>query len=221
LVSAVSARALKRGLQTWIAELPNDDRAKDAAPFAFEEHGVRISLKVWPRHKRENGGRAIGVRHFPVQQVSPNQDAHTALKKKATRYGVLDYPFVVALNSLRLFHREENVVDALIGASKVVLKKTGDGKEEINEVRELNGIWFGPSGPRARALSAVLSLDQIDPWNFAARRALLIRNPWAIAKLPAIPFGTDELNPNEGKFQRADGGRLSTIFGLSENWPRS
>jgi hypothetical protein len=217
----VSISRMKRALQKWIAELPDDDTAKNVAPFVFNEHGARITIRACPRHKRDNANRAIGVRHFPLQQVMPHHDIHAALKKKASRYGVLDHPYIVAVNALGLYQREKNVIDALLGSPIMVIKKFADGSQSFNDERKRNGIWIDRNGARNRGLSAVLSTKQIDPWNFGSRRALLVRNPWAATELPAIALGTDELNPIDGAFHRIDGGNMASIFGLPEHWPEA
>jgi hypothetical protein len=85
----ISIHKMRRALLAWIGSLPDGERTKDAAPFIFTEHGVRITLRAWPRHRRDKANRSIGVRHFPVQQVVPHENVNAALKKKASRYGSL------------------------------------------------------------------------------------------------------------------------------------
>jgi hypothetical protein len=85
--------------------------------------------------------------------------------------------------------------------------------------RKPDGVWFGQKGARKQGLSAVLSTNQINPWNFAAHRARLIRNPWATAALPQIAFGATEFNLMDGVFQKTDGIDMGNIFGLATGWP--
>lgn len=99
----ISGSRVRRRLRKWIAELPAGMEARDAAPFVFEESGVRLRLTPWPRQTPAPEGRAIGVRHFSVQQIQPHEDIRNALLGKAQRYGSLEHPLIVAVNALRLF----------------------------------------------------------------------------------------------------------------------
>lgn len=215
----VSVKKLKRAVREWVETLPDDESAKEAAPFVFEEHGSKITLRAWPRHKKGDNGPAIGVRHFPVQQVAPHEDVRHALKKKASRYGALDHPYVVAVNSLPFFGREQHVTDALLGDVVITAKKDLDGNDVFEEGRKPNGIWHGPHGARNTGLSAVLSFNTVDPWNFGSRRGQLIRNPWTTAVLPDLGLGTDELNPSGEVFERVDGSNMTTLLELPDRWP--
>jgi hypothetical protein len=133
----ISIKEMRRALRAWIESLPDGEQQKDAAPFIFAEHGVSITLRAWPRHQRDpQASRAIGVRHFPVRQVVPHDDLHAALKKKASRYGSLDHPYVVAINSLQLFYRDESsVIDALLGTPIMVATTPEYGNTTFREKR--------------------------------------------------------------------------------------
>jgi len=215
----VSINRMKRGLAEWIAALPEGDRSKDAPPYMFEEHGMRVALSAWPRQNREQVGRAIGVRHFPLSRVEVYDDIRSALEKKASRYGELDYPYAVAISTPETFPDEENAMVALLGTRCVVVSRLRDGTERVEESRNADGIWNGRGGPRKRGLSAVLVTRSIDPWNFAARIGCMIRNPWAFTPFPQIRLGTDELNPHDGQFHRIEGEKFEKIFALPKDWP--
>ena len=111
----ITIRKLTAGLRQWIAGLPDDRSAFEVAPFVFEEHDVHIRLQAWPRHNREPAARAIGVRHFPPHQEKAYDDIRDALERKASRYGALDHPYVVAVNAMRLFQRDDAIMDAVLG----------------------------------------------------------------------------------------------------------
>jgi hypothetical protein len=217
----ISISKMKRALSHWIAALPADDSAIDKAPFVYDEHGLSIAIRPFPRRNRQATGGSIGVRHFPVRAVTVDEDIRAALEKKASRYGDLDRHYVVAVNSLGLFHNEDHAFNALLGTFLTAVGQLGDGTFKIEDTRKLNGIWVGPRGPRRKGLSAVLSTEQIDPWNFASRHGRLIRNPWAVAKLAPISLGVDEFDPIDGGFRKTEGLPMWRIFGLPQGWPEA
>jgi hypothetical protein len=59
------------------------------------------------------------VRWFPFVRIDPSREIRPALKKKASRYGKLDHPYLVALNKLSSRHSEAAVIDALLGTPYV------------------------------------------------------------------------------------------------------
>jgi hypothetical protein len=96
-----------------------------AKPFVYQEHGSKFEVRAWPRNKPDKDGRSIGVKHSPISQIAPHQEMQPALKKKASRYGELDHPYLVALNAVGTFHNEDAVLDALLGTPYVEISKRG------------------------------------------------------------------------------------------------
>jgi hypothetical protein len=214
----ISIKAMTKALRAWIAGLPDDDSAMDVTPFRHREHGATISLRAYRRRHPERAGPAIGAQFFPARQSTVKDDVRAALEKKAARYGALDQPYVIAVNALERFAREDAAIDALFGSQCVVLEQTTDGFTH-RESRNPDGVWCGPSGPRHKGLSAVLSTEGSDPWNFAARRGRLIHNPWATAPVQCFDLGVDEIHPEEEHCRIVTGQSMGEIFDLPNGWP--
>lgn len=109
---------------------------------------------------------AEGARFYLEGISAQGADLHAVLKRKASRYGVLDLPLVVAVTCPQ---DEAGLRDAL------------------------DELWLGPRGPQRRILSAVLAFEQIDPWNFRDSPVRLIRHPSAEKPLPMIDLGEGRL----------------------------
>jgi hypothetical protein len=216
----ISINAMTRALRAWIAGLPDDDSAMDAAPFQHQEHGATISLRAFRRRHPECARRAIGGRFFPARQVTVDDDVRGALDKKASRYGALDQPYLVAVNALGMFDCEDAAIDALLGSPCTVVEQTAEGFTH-RESRNPDGVWCGPSGARRKGLSAVLSTEGVDPWNFAVRRGRLIRNPCATAPVLSFDLGVDDFQPEEGRYRITAGQSMGEIFGLPDGWPEA
>jgi hypothetical protein len=219
----LSTKKLTTALKSWIASLPADETAKDAPPFVWEEHGVKMELRAWARGKPDPGGRAIGISRTPVMRIEPSQEIRPALKKKASRYGKLDHPYLVALNGLSAHHSEEAVIDALLGTTAVRFSKDPNGEEIIEEIRQPDGIWYGPPDgqPQNTRLSGVLALKRIDPWNFCSKTGLLIPNPWAAKPLSKLDLGTAEFVLKGNQYERVEGKPMHALVGLPAAWPEA
>jgi hypothetical protein len=217
----LSLKKLKRGVQSWIAGLPAGEAAKDAAPFKYEEHGCRIELRALPRKKPEEGARAVGMRNFPITQITPHQEIRPGLKKKASRYGELDLPYVVAIDCLSMYHREEGVIDALLGEPYVAFTRQADGSMKEEHRRRPDGVWYGPPNgqPQNTRMSGVLAFFRIDAWNFVTKNGLFIPGPWASKPAPALSLGTSELTLVNGVYQRSEGSPVGQLLDMPANWP--
>jgi hypothetical protein len=217
----LSTKKLKAALKSWIASLPADETASQIAPFVWEEHGVKIELRAWTRNKPDEKGRAVGVKRTPVITIQPSQEIRPALKKKASKYGKLDYPYLVVLNALSTHHNDHAVFDALFGEPYIRFFKGPDGEEVHEEMRRPDGIWYGPPDgkPQNTRMSGVLALMRIDPWNFASKAGLLIPNPWAAMPLPQLGLGTSELVLVDDKYKREEGKLMHELVGLEPSWP--
>jgi hypothetical protein len=214
LSGEVSMKRLTRRLQKWVVGLPSGDRAM-ADPFVYEELGLTLIVRAFPRRTLDQIERTIGVTHFPAQTVKTGDDLRRKLKGKATKYGDLDHPHVVALNALGMFAYPHHAVDALFGSPRVAVSELPDGRVERHEERAGDGVWRGPKGAQNTRLSAVISTEGVDPWNLGSRRGRLIRNPWAAKPLPPFPLGIDEYTPEAS----IEGERMDVVFGLPGGWP--
>ena len=138
----ISIKTMTKALRTWIAGLPDGDSAMDAAPFQHQEHGATISLRAFPRRHPERARRAIGARFFPARQVTVDDDVKGALKRKPVATAALGLPYVVAVNALGMFAREDAGIDALLGSPCMLVEQTADGFTQ-RESRNPDGVWCG------------------------------------------------------------------------------
>ncbi|WP_419256045.1 hypothetical protein ACN2C6_19235 (plasmid) [Caulobacter sp. ErkDOM-YI] len=216
----VSAKALRPALGAWIAALPATEAVRDEPPFVYAEYGMTLTISAFLRRTpREDVGGAIGVQNMEPYWGTPGDGIRESVEKKASRYGDLDIPYVVAVNAMSDYKREEDAIDAMFGSPCVVVRRYDDGRTETAESRNNDGVWQGEKGPRKKGLSAILSTERLMPWSVGQRRARLIRNPWATHPLPPLPLGVDELNPIDGKLDKTNGQSFAELFNLPPSWP--
>lgn len=217
----IRGRHLRGALATWIANLPDSDEAKNVPPFVYEAFGAKFSIEApFRKNQRDRpDDRAIGVRSLEPYWGTPGDGVRESVEKKASKYGELDAPYIVAVNATGEYQSEEDAIDALLGSPCVIIRQFDDGRRETKEGRNPDGVWLGRHGPRNTRLSAVLFTKRFSPWSVELRRALLVRSPWADKPLAAAPLRVDELNPVDGRFVKSEGSALGTIFSLHEGWP--
>ena len=88
-------------------------------------------------------------------------------------------------------------------------------------IRQRNGLWMGPRGPRGTAVSAVLSASGLQPWRVTAVLPQLWVNPWAerpfTLQLPVQTATTKETG--EVVYDHDLKGSAAELFGLATDWP--
>jgi hypothetical protein len=151
---------------------------------------------------------------------TPGDGIRETLLKKANRYGDLDAPLVVAVNSLRLLDDDQDAIAALFGSPSVIVRKYQDGRIEYIDSRTPNGVWFDHERPRRTGLSAVVATSGLMPWSLGSQRASLILNPWAARPLDSHVFQTDKYVPADNVLNYSAGLGLNQIYGLSAEWPK-
>lgn len=179
------ADAARTALDEWLGAYPREDADNLAARLRSrrdDQHLAAFFELLLHRLLTALGHRVLAIEpKLPHTWKSPDfrldgfylegivaqgGDLHAALKRKASRYGALDLPLVVAVNG---------------------------PDDEAALQRALDALWLGPRGPQRRALSAVLAVARADPWNWRSSRLRLIRHPAPDHPLPAVDLGDGRL----------------------------
>lgn len=200
---------LAKAVEAYVVGLPEGDLAAHP-PLRFEKHGLRLDIRAARRFKPAGANaRSLGGVSGPAHFVVDTTDAREKLKKKITRYGKPDIPYVIAVNHFKPAYKAESIVDVMFGAPR----EAGGAEQEYT--RDFGGLLFKPTGPQNTRVSAVLACDGVNAWSVPYRRATLIRNPWTARPAPAADFGIDQMTVStEGASQIADGASFCEIFGL-------
>ena len=183
---------------------------------------MRLRISPVPRRRSRgtcNPGPAIAVRTINPLTIQSQKPIRDAVKGKASRYGKLDLPYVIAVNAMGDYAKEESVIDALFGTPGVRATQASSGQCEQREIRSPDGVWHNGTKPTHTRVSAVLSTERLKSWSLGQRRARLVLNPWAQMPLPDLPFGIDTWRADSAALRKSDGASLADIFGLPDGWP--
>ena len=198
----------------FLAETPDGQRFYVEAVLATDD-------PAWRRAQR-------------VSRIRPQDAIRRKLKDKAKRYGKLNHPYIIALNTLGPFANGESMMEALFGDELIIAHPTLDGGfVHVPELRP-NGLWHNHYSPDTGSVSntrvsAVLIADQMSPGNVASSphssthgycpRLRLYHNPWAEHKYSSILTRLPQACPRDGQMVMFEGEALPDIFGLPLEWP--
>jgi hypothetical protein len=232
----IRGRIIRERLEEWLGHLDFDqisrlygDQNYDAVPrFAWEEEHLLLTFRPIPKgpqFRGQPGARPVGMvmpMDMELRELRTHDDIRAAVEGKATKYGELDLPFVVAVNVLDDFCDDQDIRNALFGEEQVVAVRQPDGQWRHEWGRRVpNGVWYGRNGPRNRSVSAVVVTHQLTPTTLRTRTAEIVHNPWATRPLPEACLGLPHFSVSlpDGHIQRIQGRSPGDILAVPNPWP--
>jgi len=196
-------------------------RGLDGSPiWRFEDGEVVVAVQPIPKSpeiRGKSGRRNIGM--YPIQSRwgGVASTLRNVIRRKASRYGRPDQPFVIAVNSISEWGTEQiEIMEALFGTEQLTF---AGGRPEPSRHRAPDGAFFGPSGPQNTRVSGVI-VGTVSPWTLAQAPAVLYHNPWCGHPLPADVLPFPQAVPREGKMARLEGTCIVDLLGLRSDWPQ-
>ncbi len=198
---------------------PSDSLPK----FAVEEAGARVALA--PMFLKGDKGSAdgpVGLWSGGGRWMQTDDKLRRALRRKASRYGTMTVPFIVAV-SLYETANDADIGNALFGDEVFTIRQGPEGPVgDPIPSRKPNGFWLGPKGPHNTRVSAILLATELFPWSVAARQPIIYHNPWAEHPLSpgSLPLAQMVPDKNKGRYETCDGQPIHEVLGLPATWPR-
>lgn len=224
------ARRLRSELTKWLEALDYDAVRKDYTECGlpglpkkmYEHEGWSVEFSAIPKSEKVRGKlgvRPIGLQFHQMRWAVPKEAVRDAVATKATRYGTLGKPYVIALNFVGVHCDSDDVLQALLGSEQYLIDGVGPSAQ-VHAKRARDGAWFGPEGPQNTRVSAVLFTSNLNPWNVARRDVCLYHNPWAQRRCRCAITVLSEAQTEEGlDVVFKNGIHPRVLFGLPEGWP--
>ena len=225
-------KELRKELDNWLAS--QDANAIGAALKAgewgnlprFEWQRQGLSLAFTPSPKSQGAAdnpdvRPIGVIMGEPYQLNVDKDIKKAVEAKAKKYGNLSLPLVVAVNVVSEHCDDIDIKNALFGTETILVNMTPDGSFAESGRRLPDGVWFGTSGPRSKAVSAVLIGDRLDRYTCAIRTPILIHHPYPTHGLELPTYSLPESIPDKNTHTMTEkaGKDAKEFLRLPDPWP--
>jgi hypothetical protein len=194
-------------------------RGGEAGPkWRYDLEGWTVTFQPLPKSPASRG--KPGVRPIvgwseggPARPIDPRTPLRDAVMRKASRYGVPDLPYVVAVNALDSFVDRTAIMEALVGAEQILYYQTPDGGTRGPiPTRARDGVWWGPHGPRATRVSAVLVAQAFNPWPSSWETIRLYHNPYARIPYEGVLNRLHRALPEGDGLRFRDGELVQAIF---------
>lgn len=219
--SPVPIGKLRKKVQRFVDNLePEDalaavDAGRPLPQMEYSHDGLDIRIGATPKRHPGKLTRAIGFRMLPGGIVTPHEAIRDSIFDKASRYGELDLPYVVAINAMEEYADEDSAMDASFGTEAVAINEDGGHRW----IRNRDGVWFGAGGPQHRRVSAILSTERLTFWSLGQRRMRLISNPWATRPLTSANWRVDKHEVTDERLRKEIGVSVREQLELPDGWP--
>ncbi|RKX45623.1 MAG: hypothetical protein DRP64_04410 [Verrucomicrobia bacterium] len=213
---------LIRRLRGWLDEINLEKIELENPPeLDWRHEDLRFKFHPLPLnfpHSPKKGDRVIITWSDGFKSISPQRAIRNSIVKKAKRYGVLDKPFIVCVNTFADSPKEEDFVDALYGDEQIAVQISPRGNNQHATVRAGNGAWLGKTKTRYSRLSGVLSSIFVNPWNMWEKETCLYHNPWACLSLePEFwPLKQMVLNESKKRLRSIEGRETPGVLGFAD-----
>jgi len=183
-----------------------------------------IGLRAHPRSPDDRGdASAPTIAAFPGMAAFPDAVMATTvptLDEKASKYGELDAPHVIAAWVMSPYAHEHHVYSALHAAELPL--DAGSHPVVMPPSKQRRGLWTPDRGRRDRPSAVLLSGNFDFNYNAIGRHLpRLWHNPWAQRPLDVeLPFAASRVAPDERTIvNTAATAAASEIFGIGLGWP--
>jgi len=187
-----NARKLKEKIHRWLDGLgPNTKSNDEKAINVFDIHGWHLQCKAMPINSRKE--RSSGILFVSIggdaHMVNRSTAIRDAMVSKANKYGKLDSPLIIAVNSMCLFLDEDEELSALYGSLQAdFILDNLDADLGISRTR--NGAWNGFKGPQYRNVCAVWIFRNLHLHSLCDAQSTLYLNPFSCHDIPESLLST-------------------------------
>jgi hypothetical protein len=230
--SPPSANRIASFLNKRLAKLDPDEVAilyetegmASVPSWRYEHDGWILNFQPIPKKpeaRNKKGARPIGAQSTGVRWVDHRTPIRDAIKKKASRYGKLELPYVIAVNALE-FVDEIDIMEALFGKEQFTISFSQSHPLERVDTqmsRVPDGAWTSYTGPRNTRISAVLLATKLSPWHLSRGKVCLYHNPWAQKPYSSILTRLPQAVLKGNRMKNIDGESIGSILGLPNSWP--
>lgn len=185
----------------------------------YKNRDVHIIVSPIPVSLSAREEKALPIGIYPAEAFwgGGEESLKNSIEKKAKRYGKLDKPFIICLNSLDIRTSGKIDVDnAIWGTLALSWSTNPEGKDE-KWIRQLDGVFCDEKGARLKNLTGVL-VSKVYPHNVPVANYWLYEHPLSENKMDFNKIGLKFNYVNKGKIIDNTGDDIGNILEISKDW---
>lgn len=186
----------------------------------FEDDDLKLTISLIPKSpnaRGKEGIRPIGIYPFTTTWGGSDTSIKTAIEKKSTRYGLLDKPYLICINSTsdRTTDHYE-VMNALFGSLQVTFSTDPNNRDE-KWTRALDGVFLNSKGPKITRVSAIL-ITNVHSANLHIASHWLVKHPFAKQEIDLSKIDITKILVDENQIKTISGKTIKEILEIPDNW---
>lgn len=221
------AKALIRQIEQELDLLDPDQvtenvtkKGREAIPaITIENDDLLLIVKPFPviPEARKKKKRPIGMYPTEIFWGGGEESLKDSITMKAKRYGKLDKPLLVCVNSLAMQTSGTHDIDNAIWGSLAFSWSENPNNRDEKLIRARDGVFLGKKGPNLKNLSGVL-VTKVDAHNIHIANYWLYKHPFSENELDFESLGLKYSFVENGKVNSVVGDDLSEILQIEKDW---
>jgi len=185
----------------------------------YEDDNMEIVVSLLtkiPSARGVSGIRPIGA--YPLHSFIGGSDEtiRSAMERKAKKYGLLDKPYLICVNSSNgAGANDHSVMNALFGSLAVTWSTNPNNRDERWE-RGHDGFFRDSKGPQFTRMSGVL-ITNVHLGNSKEPKHWLVKHPFASKELDFTTFELSHLEVREGKITEISKKAISDLLSSTDS----
>jgi len=188
-------------------------------PIEYNNGDIDIIVKLIPISPSTRNEKELPIGMLPVESFwgGGEESLKDSIERKAKRYGKLDKPFIVCMNSLDVKTSGKRDVDNAIWGSLTWSYSTNPANSDGKWTRQLDGVFSDKTGARLKKLTGVF-VSKICPHNIAHANYWLYEHPYSENKMDFNKIGLKFNYVDNNDIIDNTGDDLDEILGISKDW---
>jgi hypothetical protein len=185
----------------------------------IENSNLKLAISLIPKDKqyRNKGGRPIGIYHGETFWGGDEDSIKNSFAKKAKRYGELNKPYIVCINTIgSRFSGDYDVMNAVWGTCGLSWSNDPNAKDD-KIVRLKNGLFLSNRGPIFQNVSGVL-ITYVMEFNIPVSKYWFIKHPFSNYDLDFEIFDMTFQYIRDRQIITRNGKTVGEIFNINSNW---
>lgn len=205
-------KELFHSIRTNLKTLQNEETLSRKWEWVSKAHDWRIELQL---KKLETVSRQFISCIYPyiARPIDIPSVVKKAFKKKSTRYGELDFPYVLAINIDTSSLDDIDEMESLFGKELFTISKD---KLKFAGLQK-NGAWYGPHGPENTRVSGAWIFHELSAWRLNKRHFLYL-NPFAVKPINQDFYSLLPYVHILEMIERRPGKQISELLGINWDW---
>lgn len=174
-----------------------------------------IKIRAFPKkpESRDKGPqRTVGVYSPPAELIMDRESLRKALLRKAKKYGVLDCPFVIAVQ-VKSSMADREILESLFGNEQFTYSVHPDGSlTDPVMTRGGDGVFVKSGMPRYSRVSGVIVFGNLNYIEMRQASVRLYHNLGAARPVVANLLCLPQMVAEQGKFVQVPGMTLAELF---------